>query len=115
MVGEDNPGVPEAARRLRHLSDGRAAVRPLRMDVAVATQRGGQLRGPLRHRAAARRLQATQVDRLLAPNRLGHRALEHLADPCELVQGALLRASAELVGRKVGYRLGRSAKGPYPV
>ena len=80
VVGEHHVLVAQLAGGLRHLADRRAAIRPVGVDVAVAAQCGAQRGAQLGDRLAAGRLQAAQVDRLLAAQRFGDGARQHLAD-----------------------------------
>jgi hypothetical protein len=96
VVGEHDVLVAEVAGRLRHLGDGRAAVGPVRVQVAVAAQR------------------REQVDRHLAAQRLGDAPGRDVAYAGQLAQRPRFRAVGELVGRQLLGPCCRRPERPYP-
>ena len=115
VVGEHEVLVAELEGRLDHLLDRRAAVGPVRVGVAVAAQRGAQLGGGVGEHAALGGLQAAQVVRLLAGERLGDAARRHVPDPAQPAQLTGLRERGQLVGVAATQGGGGAAEGTDPV
>ncbi len=111
VVGEHHVVVAEGPRRLGHLADRAAAVRPVGVGVAVAAQCLAQLRTGLGDGAALDGLQAAQVDGGLAALGLGDGQGGHLADAGKLLQGARGDAAVELGGVHLLHRGGGAAEG----
>ena len=116
MVGEHDVFVPDVARRQSHLADRRAAVGPVRVRVAVTAQRCAQRRRRRVDRRVFGRLQAAQVDRLLAAQRFGDAPRGHLADALAARSACRRRARvASSSGRQLLDRVGRGAERLHPV
>ncbi len=97
VVGEGDILVTQRARRLGHLQDAAAAVRPVRVRVAVASKRRTQRRGVVGHGAAFGGFQPTQVDRGLAALRFDDRQRRDGADAGQLLERTLTDPPFELV------------------
>ncbi len=112
VVGQGNPFVPEIAGGGRHLRRRAAAVRPVRVGVAVAAQRrpqrGGFRRGRLREHPG-------QVGGLLPGRGLGDHLGGDLADAGKGLQGAVADPLLQLARWQVAHNLGSPAERPHPV
>ena len=81
VVGECPVAVPELPRRLGHLPDGAASVRPVGVAVAVALQLVQQGGGRLAHGRGLHRLELRQVLRRATSGGLGDHLGAGLSDP----------------------------------
>ena len=112
VVGQRDPLVPEVAGRLGHLPGRAAAIRPVRVGVAVTAQRRPQCRGLRGGRLGQ---QPGQVVGLLPGGCLGDDLGGGLADPGEGLQGAIADPLGQLArGQAIGH-LGGPAERPHPV
>ena len=118
VVAQHHPLVPQVARRPRHLRDRRAAVRPVRVGVAVTLERrpqGGACAGRDVSWLPGQRLDLGQIGRYVAALRLEHDAGGGRPHPLEVLQRARGQPGLQLTGGQlVDRRCGRP-KGPHPV
>src|SRR5690606_29485497 len=115
VVGQGEVLVAEGPRRLGHLPDRRAAVRPVAVGVQVAFQRGAQGGRGLLQWLPFGRLQAPQVDGGLAAQRLLDHQGGDLPDPGKRGQRAVADAVGQLAGGRPLDDVGGVAERPHPV
>ena len=112
--GQDDVLMAERARRIRHLFDRFAAVRPVRVDVAIAakclTERAGRLGQPVLRFT----LEALQVRRLAGSKRFQDRTLNDRADALQVAQAVFGHEQLELAGTNHVQCSGRAAEDARP-
>jgi hypothetical protein len=106
--------VTKVDRGPSHVLDGAAAIRPVRVHVAVTAQRREQRQGSVRNRRGLR-FEALQVRGFRARQRFRDNSRGDRADPRQPVQCAAPAPCLELRIRQCANDVGRVAKGTHAI